>query len=85
MVLPNEIAATSRTTGDHAMRSIFATAFVLAIAGGNAAAATGGSTPSATIGSSVFADLQGLGYDLGKFRPDYTGRFPYRPARFMPA
>jgi hypothetical protein len=67
------------------MRSIFAAACFLALAGGNAVAAAGGSTPSASVGSSVFADLQGLGYDLGKFRPDYTGRFPYRQGGVTPA
>jgi hypothetical protein len=66
------------------MRSIFAAACVLALAGSSAMAA-GGSTPSATAGSSVFADLQGLGFDLGKFRPDYTGRFPYRQGGVTPA
>jgi hypothetical protein len=27
---------------------------------------------------SVFGDLAALGYDLGRFRPDHAGRYPYR-------
>jgi hypothetical protein len=34
-----------------------------------------GAPPAA---GSVFTELADLGYDLGKFRPDYAGRFPYR-------
>jgi len=72
------------------MTTMFALKTMLAAAGiaaglatASAAAAT---TPSAgpapadappAVGS-VFADLEGFGYDLGKFRPDYSGRFPYR-------
>jgi len=59
------------------MKSILATACLAAIT----LAAPAGAWPdagSAPPASSVFADLQGLGFDLGKFRPDYTGRFPYR-------
>ena len=33
---------------------------------------------AAPAAGSVFADLAAFGYDLGKFRPDYSGRFPYR-------
>jgi hypothetical protein len=68
------------------MKTILAVAAVAtAFAAGSAAAAT---TPSAlpapvetppAVGS-VFADLAAFGYDLGKFRPDYGGRFPYRRA-----
>ncbi len=32
----------------------------------------------APAAGSIFAELTDLGYDLGKFRPDYAGRFPYR-------
>jgi hypothetical protein len=32
----------------------------------------------APAAGSTFADLAAMGYDLGKFRPDYDGRFPYR-------
>lgn len=34
--------------------------------------------PTSRAIGSVFADLAAFGYDLGRFRPDYTGRFPYR-------
>jgi hypothetical protein len=52
-------------------------AIAAAFAAGSAAAST---TPLATSPApgSVFADLAAFGYDLGKFRPDYAGRFPYR-------
>ena len=60
-----------------------AVAFAAAFAANSAAAST---TPLAIpapaetpqVAGSVFADLTAFGYDLGKFRPDYAGRFPYR-------
>jgi hypothetical protein len=58
------------------MKTILAAAVVaVTLAGGSASAATVEAPPS---GGSVFADLAAFGYDLGKFRPDYDGRFPYR-------
>jgi hypothetical protein len=83
MLLPKENAGHGNT-GDQTMRSIFTAACLVALASGSAMAVGSGSTPSATVGSSVFADLQGLGFDLGKFRPDYTGRFPYRQGGVTP-
>jgi opacity protein-like surface antigen len=53
-------------------------ALLLSAASAPAAPSTpepGDSDPAA--GGSVFADLIGLGYDLGKFHPDAPGR-PYR-------
>ncbi len=67
-----------------AMKTMLAAAGIAAtLAAGAAAAST---TPSARAApadtppavGSVFADLAAFGYDLGKFRPDYAGRFPYR-------
>ena len=66
------------------MKTILAAAAVAAsVTAGPAAAATTPSalpTPMETVPAvgSVFADLAAFGYDLGKFRPDYGGRFPYR-------
>jgi hypothetical protein len=65
------------------MKTILTAAVVAAFAAGSADAAT---TPPAVAAplatppaaSSVFVDLAVLGYDPGRFRPDYTGRFPYR-------
>ncbi len=64
------------------MKSFLAAAAVLAALAGP----TTGSAPAATpaphepppAASSVFTDLSAFGYDLGRFRPTYTGRFPYR-------
>jgi hypothetical protein len=63
------------------MKTILAAAAFATFAAGSADAAT---TPSAgpapaiaaPVAGSVFAELEGLGYDLGKFKPDYAGRFP---------
>lgn len=56
-------------------------ALVIAMLAGPAAAAEAApSTPVASppaVGS-VFEDLAAFGYDLDKFRPPSTGRFPYR-------
>lgn len=66
------------------MKPLLAALCLAACTASHAATAAASSQPSEAepseevSGSSVFADLQGLGYDLGKFRPDYTGRFPYR-------
>ena len=65
------------------MKTIFAAAAVAALTAGSAAAATAPSalpdpTETPAAAGSVFADLAAFGYDLGKFRPDYGGRFPYR-------
>jgi hypothetical protein len=68
------------------MKTILAAAAVAAtFAAGSAAAATAPSALPAPMETppapgSVFADLAAFGYDLGKFRPDYGGRFPYRRA-----
>ena len=58
------------------MKTILAATVAAVLAAGSAAA----STPPAVASpaGSVFAELADLGYDLGKFRPDYAGRFPYR-------
>jgi len=70
------------------MKTILAVATIAAVLAAGAAAASpappappaaafpiAGAPPAA---GSVFAELADLGYDLGKFRPDYAGRFPYR-------
>lgn len=59
------------------MKSVLAAACLAAIA----LAAPAGATPEAdgsVVTNPVFTELQALGFDLGKFRPDYAGRFPYR-------
>ena len=59
------------------MKTVLAAACLAAIA----LAAPAGATPDPGTGApanTVFTDLQALGFDLGKFRPDYAGRFPYR-------
>ena len=69
---------------DGTMRMMFAAIAVASgLAGGPAAAwaelAAVDTAASNVPGvGSLFADLAALGYDLGKFRPDYEGRFPYR-------
>jgi hypothetical protein len=68
-------------TGVFQMKTILAAAAYSAIMAGSAAATTtpsAGPAPTAPAVGSVFTDLAGFGYDLGKFRPDYAGRFPYR-------
>lgn len=58
-----------------------ALAIAATIDAGTAAASTRVVAPAAATpppAGSVFADLSALGYDLGKFRPDYPGRLPYR-------
>ena len=58
------------------MRSALAAACLATLA----LAAPAGAVPDAAgaPASVVFTDLQALGFDLAKFHPDYTGRFPYR-------
>ena len=67
------------------MKTILAAATVAAALAAGAAAASPAApavaSPEAAapvVIDSVFAELAGLGYDLGKFKPDYVGRFPYR-------
>ena len=58
------------------MRPVLAAAFLAAIA---LAAPVGATSETAVAAENpVFTELQALGFDLAKFRPDYTGRFPYR-------
>ena len=65
-------------------RFVLSTAVAAATLIGGSAAVSAGFTPAVTMPGeppavgAVFADLAALGYDLGKFKPDYTGRFPYR-------
>lgn len=66
------------------MKSTLAALTITASAAGVAGAST--IPPAASVpaeappaaAASVFADLAALGYDPGRFRPDYPGRFPYR-------
>lgn len=59
------------------MKSVLAAACLAAITLAAPAGATPeGAGPAPT--NPVFTELQALGFDLGKFRPDYVGRFPYR-------
>lgn len=60
------------------MKTLLAAACLSTFAVGAAWAESRGITPSFTIGGSVFADLTALGFDLGKFEPAFSGRFPYR-------
>ncbi len=63
------------------MKTILAATIAAVLAAGSAAASTtppAVASPEARLAGSVFAELADLGYDLGKFRPDYAGRFPYR-------
>lgn len=59
------------------MKSVLAAACLAAIALAGPAGATPEAAGVAPV-NPVFTDLQALGFDLGKFRPDYAGRFPYR-------
>lgn len=65
-------------------KMIAAMAVASALTGGPVAVLVDPDTDRTALGQppppagSVFADLAALGYDLGKFRPDYAGRFPYR-------
>lgn len=60
------------------MKTLLAAACLSAFTFGTASAEPRGTTPSLTIGGSVFDDLTALGFDLGKFEPAFSGRFPYR-------
>ena len=60
------------------MKFLIAAACMVTVSVGTAQAGPEGSRPSVTIRGSVFDDLSALGFDLGKFEPAFTGRFPYR-------
>ncbi len=58
-----------------------ATVVVIFVASGAAASPAPSSVdaPEAIApAAGIFAELTDLGYDLGKFKPNYAGRFPYR-------
>jgi len=59
------------------MKSILAAACLSVLAAAPLAAEPVGKGPKGGARSTVFAELQGLGFDLGRFRPDSPGR-PYR-------
>ena len=60
------------------MKALLAAAcLATCLAAGLARAAPAAAGPMTGEGT-VFDELSALGFDLGKFRPDYTGRFPYR-------
>lgn len=60
------------------MKRIFAVACLTVLAAGAFAAEREAPAPDEAGRSSVFAELQALGFDLGRFRPDGSGRYPYR-------
>ena len=59
-----------------------ATVAVIFVASGAAASPAPSSVDApeaiAPAVAGIFAELTDLGYDLGKFKPNYAGRFPYR-------
>ncbi|HET7717152.1 MAG TPA: hypothetical protein VFK86_16130 [Bauldia sp.] len=59
---------------------LVALAVMAALAGGSQAAPSTAlpEAPAQSARTSLFVDLSALGYDLGRFRPDYSGRYPYR-------
>ncbi|MCB1498316.1 MAG: hypothetical protein KDK07_00765 [Bauldia sp.] len=60
------------------MKAMFAAACVAAaLLASPAGAAPAPDRPVIDEGT-VFDELSALGFDLGKFHPDYAGRFPYR-------
>lgn len=59
------------------MKSMLAAACLSLFAATPLAAGPAHRDPGHGARSTVFAELQGLGFDLGKFRPDGAGR-PYR-------
>ncbi len=59
------------------MRSTLAAACLAAIAFAAPAGAMP-DPPAAAPTAPVFGELEALGFDLAKFHPSYTGRFPYR-------
>jgi hypothetical protein len=60
------------------MKTILTAACLAAMFAAGPASATPTDSRPATGEGTVFDDLSALGFDLGKFRPDYAGRFPYR-------
>lgn len=59
------------------MKSILAAACLSVLAAAPLAAEPAGRGAESGARSTVFAELEGLGFDLGRFRPDSPGR-PYR-------
>ena len=61
------------------MKSILGAAACFVVLAAGPAAPEAATPPVAgSAGSTVFAELEGLGFDLGKFHPDHAGRYPYR-------
>jgi hypothetical protein len=74
------VAANAGNQGESMMKTTFAALVIAMLAGPAAAAETAPSAPVETPPAvdSVFEELAAFGYDLDKFRPPYSGRFPYR-------
>ncbi len=60
------------------MKSILGAACLVVLAAGPSAPAATAPPSAVDTVSTVFVELETLGFDLGKFRPDFAGRYPYR-------